>query len=534
MAKGNVSLQWFKKLYHNCLNHFRRSQLSGFTSTADHHRLQGAHLKLLHRSLYDIGATRTSSKERSSAFNFLGSSAFLSSMNLKMTAKMFREQESEMQKLTHLRDSLVERYDTVVSVLHVMVKSPSVQNLRTAFAAMYFLRFFVLWFIPFAVVVFFSPMSLTENYQSKDVYSTTKRINMCFKDTWSQVNNFKDWKTFHQQHLMRDGRGTTLSSVHEVSSLVNECVAPFHEARKSTRIMGVVGTIRIETQSFSRSSNTNQCLLPGGTVISPCYSTSYSSNMNEYWGNAMQQYYITTKNATDSVRELQQLQDKMITPVVRRITTDINIYQIQLKVLVRLRFQFMKHPTGKITTTMKTSGGLLPSGLDTSPWLQRHAPSHLFVTVYTLLFFASLYLRYLDFKHRHVSFHHWISSIGNLLSLFTTLLTLVIVVFDVTTTAPALENIIQDILRSNSDSWLLGVVEYLDAISMERQLFSLQAIVIWIPLVLSLRMLPRVGPNIVALFNAIVNWTVAFYIILMFLIIFIVSMALFVAFGSDR
>jgi hypothetical protein len=46
-------------------------------------------------------------------------------------------------------------------------------------------------------------------------------------------------------------------------------------------------------------------------------------------------------------------------------------------------------------------------------------------------------------------------------------------------------------------------------------------------------MLPRIGPNIVALLNAVMNWTVGLYILFLFFTISIVSISLFIAFGND-
>ena len=64
------------------------------------------------------------------------------------------------------------------------------------------------------------------------------------------------------------------------------------------------------------------------------------------------------------------------------------------------------------------------------------------------------------------------------------------------------------ILNSTPTTYLKGVEDYLSSQNIERQLFSVQAIVIWIPLLFCARMLPRVGPNVVAVLNAVANWEV--------------------------
>ena len=38
----------------------------------------------------------------------------------------------------------------------------------------------------------------------------------------------------------------------------------------------------------------------------------------------------------------------------RRLQTDLNVYHIQSKVLVRVQFALMKHPTGEVTIKMTT------------------------------------------------------------------------------------------------------------------------------------------------------------------------------------
>ena len=187
----------------------------------------------------------------------------------------------------------------------------------------------------------------------------------------------------------------------------------------------------------------------------------------------------------------------------------MNVYNIQSKVLVEVQLILKLHPTGRVEQQIQVNGGLLPSGLHTTKtWTQRHAPSSLFEICYTFLFFAALYLRYVDYKSSTSTFHIWIGSNGNLLSLITTLLTLVIVVYDIVVARPSLTHVVSSILQSTSHTFLSESEQYLTAIQTEMELFSIQLLFFCVPLLLSVRMLPHVGPNIVALINAVVNWTV--------------------------
>ena len=447
------------------------------------------------------------------------------------SATLIQEHERELQSLTRLRDSLVVRHKTVVDVLHCMLSSTTVQNLRWSFSLRFFFKFVLRWLVLFLVVLFFSPMSITDDWRSKNVFDATARVKAQVRSEWNHVRETESWIHFHLDKL-------------------NDWWS-FEYVGVNPQVMTVIGSMKIEARSFetlswpsslspSSSSSSSHapstsrltCTLPGGTTISPCYRTKYSSDAPEYWGDQSFILYLNPSGNTTNVSE-SLYKSRETFQNARKLTTTLNIYHVQLKVLMELKMYYQRHPTGAVTTSLEIDGGLLPSGLETRPWSQRHAPSKLFVSIYTLLFVGGLGLVYYRFKIQQMSFYVWISSKGNLFSLLTTFLTLAITLFDLLVAGPSLSVVVNGILNSTPTTYLKGVEDYLSSQNIERQLFSVQAIVIWIPLLFCARMLPRVGPNVVAVLNAVANWEVGLYISFLFFITLVVSTALYVAFGRE-
>ena len=374
-------------------------------------------------------------------------------------------------------------------------------------------------------------MSITDDWRSKNVFDATARVKAQVRSEWNHVRETESWIHFHLDKL-------------------NDWWS-FEYVGVNPQVMTVIGSMKIEARSFetlswpsslspSSSSSSSHapstsrltCTLPGGTTISPCYRTKYSSDAPEYWGDQSFILYLNPSGNTTNVSE-SLYKSRETFQNARKLTTTLNIYHVQLKVLMELKMYYQRHPTGAVTTSLEIDGGLLPSGLETRPWSQRHAPSKLFVSIYTLLFVGGLGLVYYRFKIQQMSFYVWISSKGNLFSLLTTFLTLAITLFDLLVAGPSLSVVVNGILNSTPTTYLKGVEDYLSSQNIERQLFSVQAIVIWIPLLFCARMLPRVGPNVVAVLNAVANWEVGLYISFLFFITLVVSTALYVAFGRE-
>ena len=562
---GHVLYSWWFSIRMFCKSHCSGSGLS----TLEHHRRKGDHFKMLNTSLFErqsksFRSSNLAQEEIASATQgarggkkppnkkvrrgSIFASKIRSESERELLVVTLRKQQNELQKLTRLRDSLVQRYDTVGDVLRAMVKSPFVKTIRTSFAIWFVFKFFIVWVMVFGVVILVSPLALTHDYRSKDVFDTIVVVKQYFQK-WNKLDRgLQEWANFHERHLINDQAFASSSS--------SLCVAkPFdYNLNASSQIMRMVGNMKIDISSFGESETSipSSCTLPGGLSVSPCYNTrGVSSNVEEYFGQSTASYYLSCapsgqqqKNNTISTSSNYSAAHQLIPKLnkARKITTTINLYTVQLKVILQVKLIVSNHPTGLSEQSIEIEGGLLPSGLNTSTWTQRHAPSSLFVVIYFGLFLAGCYLRYIDFSRSGQEWNQWVVHPGNLLSLVTTLLTLVIVFYDVAIAQSALNNVVNGILQftnnqphaqAEADFFLSGTSIFINAQNTERQLFAIQLLFFWVPLLLSLRMLPHIGPTIVALINAVVNWTVGLYILFLGFILAVVSSALHIAFGND-
>ena len=369
---GHVLYSWWFSIRMFC-----KSQCSGsgFSTLENHHR-KGDHFKMLNMSLFERqkGARGGKKVRKGSIFT----SKIRSESERELLVATLRKQQNELQKLTRLQDSLHQRYKTVGDVLRAMVKSPFVKTIRTSFAIWFWFKFFIIWFMVFGVVILVSPLALTHDYRSKDVFDTTVVVKQCFQDAWMHVRGLQEWANFHERHLINDQAFASSSSR-------TLCVAkPFdYNLNASSQIMSIVGNMKIDISSFgeSETSTSSSCRLPGGLSVSPCYNTKgVSSNVEEYFGHSTTSFYLSCapsgqqqKNNTISASGNYSAAHQLIPTLkkARKITTTINLYTVQLKVILQVKLIVKRHPTGYSEQSIEIEGGLLPSGLNKGSCIKR-------------------------------------------------------------------------------------------------------------------------------------------------------------------
>jgi ankyrin repeat protein len=446
------------------------------------------------------------------------------------TFAQFGQHEKDMSKLTRLRASLLDRYETVRKVLNFQIRSRTVKKLRHRFAFMAFLKKVSVLSVILVFVCFFSPMNFTNDYRMTDVRSgigyMEDRISVANRNT--RKPTLSNWLGAQRQ-LFGDAAGVVIGS--NTSTTIRPAFRPLNAAGSdSTPTIGVAGGLRI--CAFERKS-----VIPAPTFLWWAYGESQDNDYIRGKASSNHTFYISLESAKsmeDGFRNVEDALSGQIGRQIRKVETTTSLYSPQLKVLLNVHLTLSYEPTGKVRSASDVSGCLLPLFADWSGWTgwsDRFAPSKTFQASYGFLFFVRIGQVFANFKRSREAFLQWIQ--GHYASIGRELLTLIILSHDMATALPLRNKIMASLLTANASTFVDSSGDYISNVSFMHDLFGLQILLIFVPLVLSLRLIPSFGPNLVAVFGAMINRTVLIYLGTISLLMFMFSCTFVILFSAD-
>lgn len=442
----------------------------------------------------------------------------------RMTMEVIHNHQKNMQKISELRKSLYKRYATVSKVIAMHIQSGPVSASRRRFASILFLKQFISYFVTLLFVLIFSPLDISSGYRMVDVHSSVKYMKnqlsafaMVSQAGWSEwINN--------QETLflgLQVGENGTIKNATTSAYPFGQ----FHEVDISE--FKIVGGLKIQAYESG-----------GKSLYSGSLFRYNNDGFHEYLnGDNVLKHYISLKTREQTRLDFSSVHNLLSGRVgkqIRKVENAASFYSSQLEVLLHARFTLSFYPTGEVKSNLDIFGCLLPlySNWDGwTDWSHRFAPSKTFELAYTLLLCIRILQLYGSYRIVRAPFIQWVH--GKLFIIGREILTLAIIIYDVVSARPLRAEVMESLLGNPTTDFTDSISAYISGQSILNDLLAVQLLTIFVPLLLSLRLIPSFGPNLVAVFGAMINRTVLIYMLVLLCIMLIFSLAFMILLSTD-